>query len=129
MAPTDVLVVEDDSTLVHAILRNLAVRGYTARPAGSVAEGVSYLLAGLPSLVLLDIDLPDGSGWEVVRHLRSTGGGDVPVIVMSALRPNPRLVAELGCVAMLEKPFPMETLMRLVGEWMTSPKKRGTSHA
>jgi DNA-binding response OmpR family regulator len=69
-----------------------------------------------PSLVLLDIDLPDGSGWEVLRALRAGGHYDVGVIVMSALPPNPRLIEELGCVAGLEKPFPMDSLLRLVSQ-------------
>jgi DNA-binding response OmpR family regulator len=63
---------------------------------------------------LLDIDLPDGSGWEVLRGLRTAGHSDVPVIVMSALRPNPRLCKDLRPTGVLEKPFPMEALLRQV---------------
>lgn len=111
-----VLVVEDDPTLAHAIARNLSARGYTACSTMTVAEAMATIAAATPGLVLLDIDLPDGSGWEVLRELRATGGATVPAIVMSALRPNPRLCEEMETVGVLEKPFPMESLLRLVAQ-------------
>lgn len=111
-----ILVVEDDPTIVHAITRNLAARGYESRSATTVAEATTALREGTPSLMLLDVDLPDGSGWEVLRELRAAGHTDVAVIVMSALRPNPRLCEEMDTVGVLEKPFPMESLLRLVAQ-------------
>ncbi len=114
MTAQSVLVVEDDPTLARAMTRNLTARGYTACHATTVAEATAALRAERPALALLDIDLPDGSGWDVLRELRATGGADVAVIAMSALRPNSRLCRELGVVGVLEKPFPMESLLRLV---------------
>jgi DNA-binding response OmpR family regulator len=114
--PRVVLVVEDDAALVHAVERNLAVRGYATRTAATVAEAITALGEECPSLLLLDIELPDGSGWEVLRALREGHCVNVPVIVISAMRPNTRLAQELRCVAVLEKPFPIESLMRLIGD-------------
>lgn len=113
MMSRDILIVEDDPVLVHAISRNLAVRGYAAKSAMNVAEALAALEPACPALMLLDIDLPDGSGWDVLRALRAAGCEATPVIVISALRPNPRLAKDLQCVAVLEKPFPMESLLRL----------------
>ncbi len=109
-----VLVVEDDATLARAMTRNLSARGYDAHSAASVADATTLLRGVRPDLVLLDIDLPDGSGWDVLRALRAAGGAEIPVIAMSALRPNPRLCTEMHVVGVLEKPFPMESLLRLV---------------
>lgn len=109
-----ILIVEDDSALVRTIVRNLEARGYATRSASSVAEAIGAFGEGQPSLVLLDIDLPDATGWDVVRELRRLGWSSTPVIVVSALRPNGRLIAELQCTSVLEKPFPMESLVRLV---------------
>lgn len=111
-----ILVVEDDATLARSIERNLSVRGYRTRSAGTVARALEALDRECPALLLLDIDLPDGSGWEVLRKVRAGTCADSTVIVMSALRPNPRLARELRCVAVLEKPFPIESLLRLVAE-------------
>lgn len=109
-----VLIVEDDPALARSLARNLVARGYATYSAVSVAEAVAAIVRERPALLLLDIDLPDGSGWEVLRELRADGQTDAAAIVMSALRPNQRLAAELGATAVLEKPFPMESLLRLV---------------
>lgn len=120
--PGYLLLVEDDRSLLHTMARNLAVRGYRTTTAASVKEALAAIEVELPSLLLLDIDLPDGSGWEILRTLRAQGGKSVPVMVISAMRPNSRLVAELKCVAVLEKPFPMESLVRLVTESLKLPQ-------
>jgi two-component system KDP operon response regulator KdpE len=121
MAGAAVLIVEDDPTLARAVARNLDARGYVTRGAGTVAEALRALEDETPTLVLLDIDLPDGSGWEVLRALRSGAGYRTPVIVMSAFRPNARLIGELSCVGVLEKPFPMPSLVRLVLAQLQAP--------
>jgi len=127
-----------EPALVHAVERNLAVRGYVTRSAATVEEAISAVGKECPSLLLLDIELPDGSGWEVLRALRGGPCKDVPVIVISAMRPSTRLVQELRCVAVLEKPFPIESLMRLIGEQLGGRRhptsfeagmERGTSNA
>jgi DNA-binding response OmpR family regulator len=123
MAAESILVVEDDPTLVHAITRNLTVRGYAARGATSVAAALAALQEERPDLIVLDIDLPDGSGWEVLRAQQANGGAPVPAIVMSALRPNPRLCTELKTVGELEKPFPMESLLRLISQCCGRPQE------
>ncbi len=116
MTTQAVLVVEDDPTLARAMARNLAARGYAARNATTVAEALAALDEERPAVILLDIDLPDGSGWDVARRLRGDGSADVAVIVMSALQPNPRLCHEFHAAGVLEKPFPMESLLRLVAQ-------------
>jgi len=111
-----ILVVEDDPTLARTIAHNLSARGYAARGAMTVATATSAIAAERPAVVLLDIDLPDGSGWDVVRSLRAGDRDDVAVIVMSALRPNLQLCHHFHAVGVLEKPFPMEALLRLVAQ-------------
>jgi len=111
-----ILVVEDDDAVLHAVTRNLQIRGHSVSTAETVESALRTLEADRPVLVILDIDLPDGSGWDVVRAVRRDGDGRIPVIVVSALRPNQRLAGELQCAAVLEKPFPMESLLRLVDE-------------
>lgn len=117
-----VLVVEDDQTLVNVLIRNLEARGFRTAGASSVRAGVDMLVQTRPSLLVLDIDLPDGSGWEIGRVLRHGNLSHVPIIVISALRPNARLVAEFGCIGVLEKPFPMESLLRMVMAALTAPR-------
>lgn len=113
-----VLVVEDDATLARAITRNLTVRGYDAPVASTVGEAIGSIRERCPDLLVLDIDLPDGSGWDVARELR-TRSGEAPIVVISALRANHSLLRELSCVGSLEKPFPMDALVRAVEQSLT----------
>src|SRR3954467_4868289 len=88
-----VLLVDDAPTFRAVVVRNLRSRGFTVREAGSVAEALAALRAEPPDLLLLDIDLPDRTGWEVLRDL-AAAGQQVPTVVLSAVRVNPARLAE-----------------------------------
>src|SRR5690349_17068127 len=64
---TSVLVVEDDRTARRALALLLRHRGFVVSEAGTIAEAVAGLAAGL-DWVLLDLMLPDGCGFEVYRR-------------------------------------------------------------
>ena len=67
----------------------------------------------LPDLILLDINLPDRTGWDVLRDLERRNI-DVPTIVVSAVRVSQSRLDEFHPMAYLPKPFPIEALLRLV---------------
>jgi DNA-binding response OmpR family regulator len=78
-----VLVVDDDETLLTIVRLSLAKDGLAVETATSAAAGLELLAATLPpDLVILDIVLPDLSGWEALRRLRESS--DVPVLILSA---------------------------------------------
>jgi DNA-binding response OmpR family regulator len=108
-----VLLVEDEATLRRVIARNLTGRGLQVREADSAEAAIGAATSELPDLLLLDINLPDRTGWDVLRELRRRGT-DVPTIVISAVRVSPSRVEEFHLVAYLPKPFPLEALLRLV---------------
>jgi DNA-binding response OmpR family regulator len=109
----NVLVVEDDPRLRLVIARNLASRGCRVREAESAEEALLALRAELPDLMLLDINLPDRTGWDVLREL-AAAGQRVPTVVCSAVRVSPAKLAQFGPLAYLPKPFPIEALLRLL---------------
>src|SRR5436305_10681937 len=76
-----ILIVEDDSAFRTVLARHLEALGYLTLLAGSVREALDRLMIR-PALVLLDLGLPDASGWEVASRLRRLSR-DVPVIVLS----------------------------------------------
>ncbi|SRR5579885_1191616 len=108
-----VLVVEDEDLLRGIIVRNLASRGCAVREAASGAEALAALRAAPADLLLLDIDLPDRTGWDVLREL-AAAGQQVPTVVLSAVRVSPARLAEFRPLAYLRKPFPIEALLRLL---------------
>jgi DNA-binding response OmpR family regulator len=108
-----ILIVEDDPTLRHLVSRNLASRGHLVLEAESAAEAASAIRAERPDLILLDINLPDRTGWDVLRELRNKGIA-IPTVVVSAVRVSPNRLAEFRPLGYLPKPFPLEALLRLV---------------
>lgn len=108
-----ILVVEDELRLRQIIVRNLSARGHLVREAATATDGVAAIRAELPDLLLLDLNLPDRSGWDVLRELRVLGI-EVPTVVVSAVRAVPSRLAEFRPLAYLPKPFPLEVLLRLV---------------
>ena len=108
-----VLLVEDEPTFRRVIARNLTGRGVLVREVGTAAEAVAASTADAPDLMLLDINLPDRSGWDVLRELRRLGI-DVPTIVVSAVRVSQGRLDEFHPMAYLPKPFPLEALLRLL---------------
>ena len=112
-----ILIVEDDPTLRRVIRLNLAGRGHDVREAATAGEAVAAVRARRPDLMLLDINLPDRTGWDVLRELRRDAA-EVPTIVVSAVRIGRSRLEEFRPLAYLPKPFPLEALLRLVGEPM-----------
>ncbi len=110
-----VLIVEDETLLRRVIAQNLVSRGLIVREADSAGAAIEAVTAERPDLLLLDINLPDRTGWEVLRELNRRGI-ELPTIVMSAVRVQPARLAEFHPIAYLPKPFPLESLLRLVVE-------------
>lgn len=108
-----VLLVEDEAPLRAILHNNLERRGIEVTDAGSVAEALAVARQMPPDLILLDINLPDRSGWDVLRDLRASGSMP-PTIVVSAVQVPPARLREFGVTAFLPKPFPMDALVRLV---------------
>jgi DNA-binding response OmpR family regulator len=108
-----VVLVEDEETLRRVIARNLTSRGVEVREAGTVREALAALETDWPDLLLLDLNLPDQTGWEVLRELNRRGR-EVPTILVSAVRVSQSRLDEFHPLAYLPKPFPIDALLRLV---------------
>lgn len=111
----DVLFVEDDETLRTIVARHLRGSGFTVAEADSAEAAEAALAQGIrPALVLLDINLPGDTGWELLRRPAIAAAGSPPVVVASSLTIDPRRLAEFGCAGYLPKPYPLETLVATV---------------
>jgi DNA-binding response OmpR family regulator len=99
-----ILLVEDEASIVEPLAEALRSEGFDTELAGTVAEALE-LAKNEPDLVLLDVMLPDGSGFDVCRELRKTSR--VPIIILTARGEEPdRIVGlELGADDYVVKPF------------------------
>jgi DNA-binding response OmpR family regulator len=78
--------------------------------------------------MLLDINLPDITGWEVLRRMSRPERERVPVIVLSASPLAAPRVEEFKPAGVLIKPFPIDALLRLVQE-VSAPSYTNGRHA
>ncbi len=118
-----ILLVEDDEVLCDLVRRNLEARGHEVSIAGDAESAIVHLQKNHFDLVILDINLPDRTGWDVLRsaqrdHLLlpqtiDDQAGVLPVIVLSAVRVSLTRLAEFHPQAYLPKPFPMDALLRM----------------
>jgi DNA-binding response OmpR family regulator len=108
-----ILLVEDESRLRQTLSRFLSGRDFQVVEATTAAEAIAAATASRFELMLLDVNLPDATGWDVLRALRCANR-EMPVVVMSAVPPNPARVREFRPYGILHKPFPIDALLRLI---------------
>jgi DNA-binding response OmpR family regulator len=118
-----VLVAEDNEGVSAAMRMLFSETGHRVSIAGHVAEIVDIAESDPVDLLLLDLGLADGDGFDVLASLRERS--IVPrVIVALTGRDEPEIVArckEAGCAAVLLKPVPVRELLRITGELMAAP--------
>jgi DNA-binding response OmpR family regulator len=123
MPASHILLVEDDAVLRDLLWHNLHARGHEVRLANDAQSALAHLRMIPIDLVVLDINLPDRTGWEVLRiaqregwlrlQAQPHGPPKLPVVVVSAVRVSLTQLKEFALLAYLPKPFPMEALLRL----------------
>ncbi len=118
MPAATILLVEDEQRLQRVLTLTLEQSGYEVRTAGTAAEAVEAVCENLPGVLVLDVNLPDGTGWGVLRQLAAQGitCDMLPTIVLSAGQTAQHRIAEFRPLAFLPKPFPVDALKRLIAE-------------
>ena len=119
-----ILIVEDDESLRQIVSRHLRANGYEVDEAASAEEASSAFTSGSrPSIVVLDLNLPGDTGWDLLRGPGLAAAGSPPVIITSAMTVSPKRLAEFGCAGYLPKPFPLETLLATIERVLESEEK------
>ncbi len=105
-----VLVVEDDADARAVLCASLERSGYAVVDAANGAEAVATARRAAPAAVILDLVLPDISGYDVLRILKnSPETASVPVVVLS-VEPGRELAKRLGAWDVLQKPLDLEAV-------------------
>ena len=110
--PGRLLVVDDEKTILELLSGSLRLAGFEVTTAVSGTEAVHAASSRRPDLVLLDVMMPDGDGFEALRRMRSAGI-EVPVIFLTARDEEPDRVNgfDLGADDYVTKPFSLNELL------------------
>ncbi len=103
-----VLVVDDEPDVSRLVAFNLRGAGFTVDEAATCAAAIAAALAAPPDVIVLDLMLPDGSGYDVCRALRAQAStADVGVLMLTALGEADDRIAglEAGADDYVVKPF------------------------
>jgi FixJ family two-component response regulator len=110
-----IAIIDDNAALTKALSRLLSVLGYRTELYASAEQFMSAAAVSEGACLLVDIQLGEVSGLEMVRRL-STTGFRVPVIFMTGSEVGTirEQAGELGCSAFLLKPFPIAQLIEAI---------------
>ena len=111
MSAARVLVVDDEEQILRALRTSLRAAGYEVETAATAEEALAKAAMRPPEAVILDLVLPDGTGTEVARELRTWSSA--PIIVLSALGDEREKVAALdaGADDYVTKPVGLDELL------------------
>jgi len=113
--PLRVLVVEDDPALSEILREELEARGHVTSPATRVGQAVEQLRASEFDVAMVDLNLPDGSGLEVLREIRSDGRAiECIVLTGNADLATAIEAMKLGAYDYLNKPARLDEIEVLV---------------
>ena len=123
-----VLVVEDEPNVRKLVIVNLISRGYTVLEATNVPQALDQLNTATPDLMILDIKLPEMTGWDLLAQLAADPNmtGKFPVLVMTASIIEAQVDRHRysNVVDVLIKPFSATRLMTAIERALHPPTSR-----
>ena len=124
--PVDRVLVVDDAEEVRALLRAaLEEEGYAVELARDGQEGIAALARFGPDVILLDLMMPNVSGWEFMSRYRELPRPHVPGIVLSAIPPHALSMRALDVEAIMPKPISLDRLLAAIGSHLRRMSEEG----
>lgn len=115
-----ILVVDDEDEIRALFKRFLGKKGYEVQSAGTLEDGRKLYIETNPTLIFLDVNLPDGNGLEELAELKKANLSD-KVIMMSAFvhQEDRDKAQDLGAIEFLSKPFSLVKLEQVILSQLT----------
>ena len=127
-----ILIVEDDSNIARLLQVYLNQRGYNVLMAGRGEEALAICRATPPDLILLDVRLPDMSGYDVGQALRAAPDTqNIPIVVLTAFSERHNRMAAHNVVKadyFLGKPFDIEEVYSVIRNQLSQGRRRNQFH-
>ncbi len=121
--PIDILIVDDVPDNIRLLSRILVRRGYQTRKALNGNMALTSIQASKPSLILLDVQMPDMSGYELCLLIKSDPATlHIPIIFLSANDDSSerKKAINLGGADYISKPFNIEKLVNTIKKQIES---------
>lgn len=115
-----VMLAEDDPTMLSLLSTLLKMEGFETCTLGLQDNVLEVIRRDLPDLVLLDVNLPQGNGIDILREIRHDDGIKNVVIVMSSGMPLEEESMKAGANAFLLKPYMPDTLISAIKTGLAS---------
>ena len=118
-----ILVVDDHELNVALLERLLELDGHEVRAAGSLADAERALAEEEPAMIVLDLNLPDGSGLELTRKLKSHPvTASIPILACTAgvMPADEHEALEAGCDAYVSKPIDLQRFQTIVASMLAA---------
>ncbi len=111
-----ILLVEDEPALADVIARNLRARHHDVTIAATAEAALLEMAQTWPDAMILDVNLPDLTGWDILRRLSVADRQKLSVIVVSAAPISQKRIDEFKPEHTLQKPFPIDALVRMLAQ-------------
>tara|TARA_R110000737_G_scaffold113471_2_gene146607 strand:- start:7969 stop:8364 length:396 start_codon:yes stop_codon:yes gene_type:complete len=114
---TNVLIVDDSSINIRVVSKIIQPLGCQVFAAKSSLQALNLLISHKPSLIILDIQMPDMNGFECCERIKSIASrADIPIIFLSGSHDEADQIQakKLGACAYLTKPFCADELINVV---------------
>ncbi len=116
------LVIEDEEAIINIMRINFEMEGFEVFGCSKSITGLRECLIELPDVIILDLLMPEESGWEVLHELKANPvTRDIPVIICSVIKKQEEKerTLQMGAAAYVTKPFEIRELVemaeRLIG--------------
>lgn len=128
--PAHVLLIEDDWTIADMYRLQLEYDGYRVTVAANAASGIQVIASGQPDIILLDLLLPDRSGFEVLVEINETFPKHAPIVILSNYG-EPSMIEQgmsLGAIEYLVKSrVTPESVSRSIPDWIAQGRSGGST--
>ncbi|MFH0813280.1 MAG: response regulator [Pseudomonadota bacterium] len=118
----EIILLVDDTRLNRELAKDiLELEGYQVLEADNGRDAIDSARQNNPAIILLDIELPDMNGLEVVRVLKEdTQTRDIPIIALTAhnLPSEQKNFLAAGCVGCISKPFDTKSFPQMVAKFL-----------
>ena len=119
-----ILIVDDEPQIVQLLETALTEQGHSVISSDGGEVGASLAKSELPALIITDMNMPGGTGWDMIKTLRADEATkDIPIIVLTAHQTDADRdeAYQSGCDAYITKPIDLDKFLARVIEFVGQP--------